>query len=151
MIPTAFVRLDALPRLANGKVDRKALPAPDTTRPDLADDYVAPRNSIEERIAALWAELLNVERIGINDNFFDLGGHSLLAAHVCSELSKRLNRHVPLLSMFKHPTVDAMARYLTSEPEEELPNEEIFERAEKQQQAIKRQRRAHRRRVKKDE
>jgi len=151
MIPAAFVRLEALPKLANGKVDRKALPAPDTTRPDLGDDYVAPRNSIEESIAALWAELLNVERVGINDNFFDLGGHSLLAAQVCSELGKRLNRHVPLLSMFKHPTVDSMARYLNSEPEEELPNEEIFERAEKQQQAIKRQRQAHRRRVKKDE
>ncbi len=109
MIPTAFVRLDALPKLANGKADRQMLPAPDLSRPELGDDYVAPRNSIEERIAALWAELLNLERVGIHDNFFELGGHSLLATKAISSLQEQFHVELPLRRMFETPTVAGVA------------------------------------------
>lgn len=109
MIPTAFVRLEALPKLANGKVDRQKLPAPDTARPELDDDYTAPRNSMEERIAAVWAELLNLERVGIHDNFFELGGHSLLATKAISSLQEQFNVELPLRRFFETPTVAGVA------------------------------------------
>src|SRR5262249_31126598 len=86
MVPAAFVLRGALPRTPGGKVDRRALPAPDAGRPELEQAYLPPRTPVEEILAALWAELLGVERVGIHDNFFDLGGHSLLATRVVSRV-----------------------------------------------------------------
>ena len=79
MVPAAWVKLGALPLTANGKVDRKALPAPDSQRTELSSAYIARRSAIERDIAAVWQEVLGIEHVGINDNFFDLGGHSLQA------------------------------------------------------------------------
>ena len=76
MIPSAWVTLDALPLTANGKVDRKALPAPDSQRPELSSAYIAPRSAIERDIAEVSQTALGIEGVGVNDNFFDLGGHS---------------------------------------------------------------------------
>ena len=86
MVPSAFVFLDLIPLTSNGKVDRKALPAPDQNRFDLEESFVAPRTPVEEMIAEIWAEVLKLDRVGIHDNFFDLGGHSLLATQVISRL-----------------------------------------------------------------
>src|SRR6185312_1956470 len=77
MIPSAWMKLDTLPLTLNGKVDRRALPAPDSQRPDLSSTYVAPRSAIEREIAAVWQEVLGLESVGVADKFFDLGGHSL--------------------------------------------------------------------------
>jgi len=88
MVPSAFVVLDALPRLPNGKLDRRALPAPDSTRPAL--DFAAPRSPMERQIAEIWSAALGVEQIGLYDNFFDLGGHSLLAMQVVAKLEATL-------------------------------------------------------------
>jgi hypothetical protein len=109
MVPSAFVVLDALPLTPNGKADRNALPAPEPQRPDWHGAFVAPRNPTEKLLAALWAEVLGVERVGVHDNFFDLGGHSLQAAQLVSRVSKALGRDLPVKALFLHPTVAALA------------------------------------------
>ena len=109
MVPSTFVRLEKLPTLANGKIDRKALPAPDNTRRDRADTYVAPRNHIEERLTEFWSEILGIERIGIIDNFFDLGGHSLLATQAISRIRETFQVDLSLRSFFAAPTIAALS------------------------------------------
>ena len=109
MIPSAFVILDALPLTPNGKVDRKALPVPDQSRPELEESYQAPRTPIEEMLVGIWAEVLKLEKIGIHDNFFDLGGHSLLATQVISHIRAAFQVELPLRSLFEKPTVVGLA------------------------------------------
>jgi len=109
MVPSAFVLLDKMPLLSNGKVDREALPAPEYSRQALEEEYVAPRNEVEEALAKIFAEVLGVEKIGINDNFFLLGGHSLLATQVLTRLRETLQSDVPLRRIFEEPTVAGMA------------------------------------------
>ncbi|MFD7136488.1 amino acid adenylation domain-containing protein [Streptomyces sp. NPDC059894] len=109
MIPAAFVSLDRLPLTANGKVDRAALPVPDTRRPDLGSAYTAPRNAVERTITSVWSDLLGVETIGVHDNFFQLGGHSLLATQVASRLRKALRVDVPVRTVFDAPTPAELA------------------------------------------
>ncbi|HET8796683.1 MAG TPA: amino acid adenylation domain-containing protein, partial [Thermoanaerobaculia bacterium] len=108
MIPSAFVQLDALPLTANGKVDRKALPAPEAMALS-AREYEAPAGEIEETLAALWQELLRVERVGRNDNFFELGGHSLLAVQLISHIRAALHVELPLRELFATPSLSALA------------------------------------------
>ncbi|HWK90397.1 MAG TPA: amino acid adenylation domain-containing protein, partial [Longimicrobium sp.] len=108
MVPSAFVPLEALPLTRNGKVDRRALPEPDAA--DLAGaEYVAPATPTEQRLAAIWSELLDVERVGAADGFFDLGGHSLLATRVVSRLREELGVEVPVRAVFEHPVLGALA------------------------------------------
>jgi amino acid adenylation domain-containing protein len=109
MVPSAFVMLDALPLNANGKVDRRALPAPDPLRPELDESYVAPRGAVEEQVAAIWRQVLGVERVGVHDNFFDLGGHSLIATQVVSRLCDAFALELPLRQLFESPTVAGLA------------------------------------------
>ena len=110
MVPSAFVFLDAFPLTANGKVDRKSLPAPDESRPDIETDYVAPRNRIEKSVAAIWCDLLGIEQVGIHDNFFALGGHSLLAATMHSRIASESQVDLPLRKLFEAPTVARLSR-----------------------------------------
>jgi len=109
MIPSLWVMLDELPLTPNGKVDRRALPAPDHVRPRDENTYVAPRNVDEEILAQLWTEILGVDRIGVNDNFFDLGGHSLLATQLVSRIRKKLDVEMPLRGVFEAPTIAGQA------------------------------------------
>ncbi|HEY2918177.1 MAG TPA: amino acid adenylation domain-containing protein, partial [Candidatus Binatia bacterium] len=109
MIPSALVFLESLPVTPNGKVDRKALPAPDQSRPELERAFVAPRIPLEERLARIWGEVLKLEKVGIHDNFFDLGGHSLLATQVVSRIRTALGAEVPLRAMFEAPTIAELA------------------------------------------
>jgi amino acid adenylation domain-containing protein len=111
MIPMAFVMLERLPLTTNGKVDRRRLPEPDHARPELERAFVAPRNETEEALAKIWAEVLGVERVGVNDNFFELGGHSLLATQVVSRVRNTLKVDLPLRSLFfEAPTVALLAQ-----------------------------------------
>ncbi|MBA3356383.1 MAG: amino acid adenylation domain-containing protein, partial [Pyrinomonadaceae bacterium] len=105
MVPQAFVLLGEMPLTPNGKVDRRALPAPDRSRPELEAEYVAPRNAVEEKVAGIWSEVLDVEQVGVHDNFFELGGHSLKATQVVSRLREALQVELPLRSLFEAPTV----------------------------------------------
>jgi amino acid adenylation domain-containing protein len=110
MLPSAFVVLDTLPKTPNGKIDRKALPAPDLSRPALNGAFVAPRTSEEAAIAAIWREVLGVERIGVHDNFFELGGHSLKATQVMARVQDLFGIELPLHTLFEEPTVARLAQ-----------------------------------------
>jgi acyl-coenzyme A synthetase/AMP-(fatty) acid ligase len=109
MVPSVFVELAALPLTANGKLDRAALPAPDATRPDLASQFVAPATPTEELVAGIWADLLDLDRIGVHDNFFQLGGHSLLANQVVSRIRSVFAVEFPLAVLFDRPTIAEIA------------------------------------------
>ncbi|RUS95287.1 hypothetical protein DSM106972_090630 [Dulcicalothrix desertica PCC 7102] len=109
MVPSAFVLLDSLPLTPNGKVNRRALPAPDQTRLELAETYVAPRSEIEQTIATVWQEILQLKKVGIHDNFFNLGGHSLIATQIVSRLSDVFQVNIPLRSLFEFPTVAGLS------------------------------------------
>jgi acyl carrier protein len=109
MIPSAFVPLAALPLNRNGKVDRKALPAPDAGRLRLESAYAPPRTPDEKTLAAIWQDVLGHERIGVDDNFFELGGSSLLLVEIEARLREAFHRDIPIVEMFRHPTIRSLA------------------------------------------
>jgi amino acid adenylation domain-containing protein len=125
MTPSAFVWLEAMPLTPNGKVDRKALPAPDTDRPELGRAYVAPRNSIEETLSDILGQLLNLERVGVEDNFFELGGHSLLATQFISRLRESFRVEVPLREIFERPTAAELAETIVRLKAEQVEIEKM--------------------------
>jgi acyl carrier protein len=114
MIPSDFVILDRIPLGPGGKVDRKALAAPDNSRPQLASTYISPKTPIEVQLAKIWSDLLDIDRVGINDNFFDLGGHSLTASRVISRVIQTFRLNLPLKLLFDSPTVAEMASVIAA-------------------------------------
>jgi len=114
MIPSVLLQLDELPLSPNGKVDRKALPAPDGSRPELEKAYMPPRTPIEQTLVEIWREILRLERVGIHDNFFELGGHSLLATKVISRVRDALKIDLPLRILFEMPTIQGLAQNMHS-------------------------------------
>jgi amino acid adenylation domain-containing protein/FkbH-like protein len=108
MVPSAFVLLQEFPLTPNGKIDRKALPAPERQHESL-DQYVAPRDAVEARLAAIWAEVLHVHPVSATADFFALGGHSLLAAQVISRLRRDFDMQLPLKAIFECPTLEVLA------------------------------------------
>ena len=128
MMPSAFVALDALPLTPSGKLDRRALPAPVIASPQAR--YVAPRTAAEQTLAAIWAEVLRVERVGADDSFFDLGGHSLLAVRVFTRVREAFGVEVPLRTLFEHATLAAFARQLEGATAAPAPPIAVQERVE---------------------
>ena len=120
MVPSAFVMLAAMPCTPNGKLDRKALPAPDRSRPDLAEGSVAPRTPVEEILVGIWSQVLGLEEVGVHDDFFQLGGHSLLASTVVSKLRHTLHVELPLRSFFETPTINQLALRIESDMSDRL-------------------------------
>ncbi|MEL7039184.1 MAG: phosphopantetheine-binding protein [Cyanobacteria bacterium J06592_8] len=130
MIPSAWVKLDAVPLTPNGKIDRRALPEPTQVRPELETTYIMPKTEIEKTIAQIWQKALNLENIGINDNFFDLGGHSLLMVRVHSQLRTVFSSDIPLVEMFRYPTIHALADYFSHSRLESSSNHQLEARTE---------------------
>jgi amino acid adenylation domain-containing protein len=115
MVPAHLEKLDAMPLSPNGKVDRRRLPRPRGGRSGAGAAYVQPRNDLESRICAIWMEVLKVETVGVDDNFFDLGGHSLLLARVHAKVAQLTEKPLSIVDLFEHPTVAALAGHLTRE------------------------------------
>jgi hypothetical protein len=110
MVPASYVMLDELPMTGSGKVDRQALPAPDLSRPELEQGFVAPRSPVEAVLAAIWTETVGIDRVGVHDSFFELGGHSLLATRVVSRIGSILKEKVALRTIFEAPTVAELSQ-----------------------------------------
>jgi hypothetical protein len=125
MLPSAFVYLETFPLTLHGKVDRRALPAPDVAHPATSATFVAPRTPLEEEVAQVWMDVLGVDRVGVYDNFWNLGGHSLLATRALSRLESSFGVTLPLRTLFASPTLEGFAsmlgeRVLAGEASEDL-------------------------------
>jgi amino acid adenylation domain-containing protein len=135
MVPASFVFVDAIPLTPNGKVDRRALRAQAPLRPSAVRDYVAPRNAAEQTLAAIMAEVLKVERVGVHDDFFELGGHSLAAVQVIARVRRAFHVELPVRSLFTEPTVAGLCPEIvraqrTGAPVMSAPGRTLSRRAE---------------------
>ncbi|GEM_PF-7131365 len=113
MVPPLYVPLDELPLSPNGKVDRKRLPAPDTSRPEVEAEFTAPQNALQRTVAGVWVEVLSFDRVGIRDSFFELGGHSLLAVLIQTRLNQIFPFQLALADIFQYPSVEQLSDRLT--------------------------------------
>jgi amino acid adenylation domain-containing protein len=125
MIPSTFLFLEALPLTDTLKVDRKALPKPNGLRPEISAPYTAARNSTEEALVKIWAEMLNLDQVGVHDNFFDLGGHSLTATRVISRVVKTFPLDLPVKALFDSPTVAEMAEIIARHQDNKSSNTDL--------------------------
>ncbi|MFE7131602.1 amino acid adenylation domain-containing protein [Streptomyces sp. NPDC057638] len=148
LVPQSYVVLDELPLTSRGKVDRAALPAPDRPRPAAGGE---PRTELEKLVTVVWQEVLNLERVGVDDGFFDLGGHSLLLADAQRRLSGELGRDIPLMSLFEHATPRALAAFLErGDGAGAPPPEESAPVAARRREGVSRLRRGRARRTGRD-
>ena len=140
MIPAAFVMLDAMPLTQNGKINRRALFARPTQHAEADLDHVAPQTDLERTIAGVWQEALRVDKLGTRDNFFDLGGHSLLMAQVHAKLRDVLQTDVPVIELFKYPTISSLAKYFTEKRNHHPLFQQTDLRVQKRKEVINRRR-----------
>jgi acyl carrier protein len=131
MVPAAFVPLDTLPLTSNGKVDRKALPVPESNRAVLNESSAAPSTPTEMALAEIWRDVLRVERVGVRDNFFELGGHSLLMTQVISRVRDAFQTELPMRTFFESPTIAELSAAI-----EELLAEEISQLSDEEVQRL---------------
>jgi len=125
MVPSDFVSMDAIPQTPNGKTDRLRLPLPSRDRPALENPFVSPRTAMETELAAIWAEVLCLDQVGVHDNFFELGGHSLLATRIINRVRQRLKVNIPISSLLEPASVASMAEYLLRARAEEIGEENL--------------------------
>jgi natural product biosynthesis luciferase-like monooxygenase protein len=140
MVPSAVLLVDALPRTPNGKLDRKALPEPGRAATCTAAAYVAPTTELEQAISAVWQDLLHLERVGTNDNFFDLGANSLLMVQANSRLRTALRRELSLVDLFRYPSVSALAKHLGTDGNDGAVLQQSQERGRARLGALQRRR-----------
>jgi amino acid adenylation domain-containing protein len=140
MVPSSFVIVDALPLTPSGKVDRRALPAPEGRRPDLDVAFAAPATELERKIAEIWQEALQVSTVGLHDNFFDLGGHSLLLAQVYERIRPLAPAKAwSMVEMFQYPTLHALARFLSGTSDSsDAPLSDAQDRGRRQREQLAR-------------
>ncbi len=141
MVPSAFVFLDHYPQTPNGKIDRKALPAPNEVRAVASEGFTAPEGELEQTIAGVWREVLYLEQVGIDDNFFDLGGHSLLVVQAHRKLRDRCPKPLSLTDLYRFPTIRGLAGHLLSDDDGGEQFERSQARGERRREAMNRRRR----------
>jgi len=146
MLPSAFVFMESLPLTSNGKVDRKGLPAPDMLHSVPGGEYTAPTTEAEQTIVSVIQDVLGVEKVGIESNFFDLGGNSVHAIQVYNRLRAAFEKNFPLLTVFEHPTIRSMAEFLSRESSEQPELRKSQDRGEKRKQATEQK---HRKKINK--
>jgi amino acid adenylation domain-containing protein len=137
MVPSAFIVVDALPLTRHGKIDTRALPAPDRSP---VTPGAAPVTEVESIIAAIWRETLRLDSVGVDENFFELGGHSLLAAEVHSALQKRLRRELPIVDLLQYPTIASLARHLSGTAKTSVDVASVHDRVRRRTEGSKRER-----------
>ena len=130
MVPSAFVLLNALPLTPSGKVDRRALPLPDSLRPHLEEEYIVPRTEAERLIADEWQAMLQLDRVGIHDNFFELGGHSLLMVQMHRRLKEALLPDLSVVELFQFPTIFLLAKHIHEMTSNQTSSLQAHDRAE---------------------
>jgi len=136
MVPSVFVTLHEIPLTHNQKINRKALPETDASRPIMEQEFVAPTSSIEQGLSAIWGKVLGVDRIGIHDNFFDLGGTSILSMHVIAMIQENIGSEIPVMKLFQYPTISSFAKYLTHKQTAKLSFKNILHRAQRRKAAF---------------
>ncbi|NJN99265.1 MAG: non-ribosomal peptide synthetase, partial [Anaerolineales bacterium] len=127
MMPAAFVTLDTMPLTPHGKIDRRGLPAPTVTRLEWDQPFVAPHTSTEQSLAEIWATVLGVERMGVNENFFEAGGHSLLATQVMARIHQAFGFDLPLRCLFEAPTIAEFATLVDQYEVERVDQETLVQ------------------------
>jgi len=140
MVPAHFHYLDTLPLTTSGKLNRKALPTPKHTPTHNGTPYLAPRNPAEETIANIWKAVLRIDKVGLDDHFFEIGGDSLLSIRVHAQLTHKLSTDIPVTAMLQYPTVRTLARHLTGQNDHATTTSAAMDRARKQREAHARQR-----------
>ncbi|MDZ7969593.1 MAG: non-ribosomal peptide synthetase [Nostoc sp. DedSLP03] len=140
MVPSAFVMLESLPLTANGKVDRHKLPAPSRERPQLEQAYIAAQTDLERLLAGILSELLKIDRVGIDDNFFDLGATSISILQVAARIKQELGIELPAVKLFQYSTIGSLAKYLDSNQNSQPSSDKLQNRAQRQQAARARRR-----------
>lgn len=138
MVPASIVILEAMPLTANGKIDRKQLPPPDANILRDEQNFVAPISPMETEIAHVWSQVLGLDRVGIHDNFFDIGGNSLLVIQVHTKLQEILGQDISIVNLFRYPTINILTQFLNQEQDEPQTVEKSRDRADKQKEALKR-------------
>ena len=138
-MPAAYALIKDWKLTPSGKIDRKQLPEPEGAVTTVDTNYVAPRTDAEKAVARIWAELLRIDRVGINDNFFELGGHSLLATQAVSRIRDHFGCEIPLRSLFETPTTAAIAARIDGAPTTEAAaglegSADLFHTAEEEQE-----------------
>lgn len=137
MLPQRYILLSRLPMTPSGKLDRRALPQPSSARPVLEQEFVPPKGQAETQLAVIWAEVLELDQVGVNDNFFDLGGNSILSVTVGLQIKLRLELELAVVTLFQYPTIRTLASYIDNgEDSSRNIQEQARTRAKKQQKAF---------------
>lgn len=142
MVPPVFVMLKAMPLTHSKKIDRRALPEPDHVRPEMEQVYISPSTSLETTLTEIWRQVLGLDRVGIQDNFFDLGGTSILAAKVAVLVEQAIKSELPIVKLFQYPNISSLANYLSQSESDQPSYERIQDRARLRKAALSRQKRS---------
>ncbi|GAB1268195.1 hypothetical protein NBRC116493_14480 [Aurantivibrio infirmus] len=144
MIPALFVILDEFPLTISGKVDRKLLPVPESDRPQITQEFVAPKSEVEKQLVDAWKKVLGLNELGIRDNFFDLGGNSIHMLKIHREIKTKMGTNISIPRLFQFPTIIDLATFIEGQAPGNSSTDSILERADKQKAALKKRRRKHR-------
>jgi acyl carrier protein len=136
MVPAIFMTVEAMPKTPSGKIDRRALPAPDSQRPEQSQGYAAPQSELERVLAGIWSKLLKLDRVGIHDNFFEIGGNSLMTLQIAVQVRALLQKDLPVVKLFQYPTIAQLANYLNQGEGTKQSSNKFQDRADRQKAAF---------------